>query len=193
MLRLAKYLEPSLLFILIAVALLFVQANADLALPDYMSNIVNYGIQQGGIQNVVPPAIRQSQINRLVLFMSDTGKSAVLGDYVLVDKNSAQYAQYLKDYPDLVNEPVYVLKSIDPAETNKLNPIMGKAFVIMAFIQQVASDPSKAAAMEQGAGFDLSKLPPGTDIFALMAKLPLAALARSQVSSIRNLQPSAIA
>ncbi len=182
MLRLAKYLEPSLLFILIAVALLFVQANADLALPDYMSNIVNYGIQQGGIQNVVPPAIRQSQINRLVLFMSDTGKSAVLGDYVLVDKNSAQYAQYLKDYPDLVNEPVYVLKSIDPAETNKLNPIMGKAFVIMAFIQQVASDPSKAAAMEQGAGFDLSKLPPGTDIFALMAKLPLAALA--QITSV---------
>ena len=111
MLRLAKYLEPYLLLILIAVALLFVRANAYLALPDYMSNIVNYGIQQGGIQNVVPPATHQSQMNRLVLFMSGAGKSAVLGDYVLVDKNSAQYTQYLKDYPAPANEPIYILKT----------------------------------------------------------------------------------
>ena len=128
MLRLAKYLEPYPLLILIAVALLFVRANAYLALPDYMSNIVNYGIQQGGIQNVVPPAILQSQMNRLVLFMSDTGKSAVLGNYFLVDKNSAQYAQYLKGYPALANEPIYILKPISQAEINRHNPIMGKAW-----------------------------------------------------------------
>ena len=65
MLRLAKYLKPYVLLILMAVVLLFVQANADLALPDYMSNIVNYGIQQGGVVNAVPVAIRQSEMNRL--------------------------------------------------------------------------------------------------------------------------------
>jgi len=107
--------------------LLFVQANADLILPDYMSNIVNYGIQQGGVQNAGLVAIRQSEMNRLLLFMSDTGKSAVLGDYVLVDKNPAQYAQYLKDYPALANEPVCILKPISQAEINRLNPIMGQA------------------------------------------------------------------
>ena len=127
MLRLAKYLKPYLLLILIAVVLLFVQANADLILPDYMSNIVNYGIQQGGVQNAGLVAIRQSEMNRLLLFMSDTGKSAVLGDYVLVDKNPAQYAQYLKDYPALANEPVCILKPISQAEINRLNPIMGQA------------------------------------------------------------------
>ena len=41
MIKLFKYLKPYLLQILISIALLFVQANADLALPDYLSKIIN--------------------------------------------------------------------------------------------------------------------------------------------------------
>ena len=41
--RLIKYLRPYLGLILAAIALLFGQANCDLALPDYMSRIVNVG------------------------------------------------------------------------------------------------------------------------------------------------------
>ncbi|HEX7540567.1 MAG TPA: hypothetical protein VF352_00435, partial [Anaerolineales bacterium] len=63
MLRLLKYLKPYTLLILFAIALLFVQANADLALPDYMSKIVNVGIQQGGVENAVPVAVRQTEMN----------------------------------------------------------------------------------------------------------------------------------
>ena len=46
MFRLFKYLKPYVLLILIAIGLLFAQAMADLALPNYMSDIVNVGIQQ---------------------------------------------------------------------------------------------------------------------------------------------------
>ena len=49
MLRIAKYLKPYLGWVVLAIALLFIQANADLALPDYMSDIVNFGIQQSGV------------------------------------------------------------------------------------------------------------------------------------------------
>ncbi|HVN14680.1 MAG TPA: ABC transporter ATP-binding protein [Anaerolineales bacterium] len=178
MLRLAKYLKPYLLLILIAVALLFVQANADLALPDYMSNIVNYGIQQGGVQNAVPVAIRQSQMNRLVLFMSAGDKSLVLNAYNLIDRNSPEFEQYVKDYPALANEPVYILKSIDQTQIDKLNPIMGKAILVVSFIQQLMANPSQASAAGKSFGFDLSKLPAGTDVFALLAKLPPATLAQ---------------
>ncbi len=69
MIRLAKYLKPYIAMILLAIALLFVQAMADLALPDYMSKIVNVGIQQGGISSAVPEAIRSSEMDKLVLFM----------------------------------------------------------------------------------------------------------------------------
>jgi len=146
MLRLAKYLKPYLLLILIAIALLFVQANADLALPDYLSNIVNYGIQQGGVANAVPEAIRQSEMNRLAAFLSAEDKAAVLADYTLIDKSSADASTYLNQYPTLSTEPIYVLKDVDKAEITKLNPIMGKAWLVVSTLEQALADPAKAKA-----------------------------------------------
>ena len=178
MLRLSRYLKPYILLILVTIVLLFVQAYANLALPDYMANIVNVGIQQGGVQNAVPTAIGQSEMNKLVLFMDPADKSLVLGAYTLIDKNSADYAQYVQQYPALAEQPVYVLKPIDQAEIDRLNPVMGKAFLIVSTIQQVVADPAKAAALGKSFGFDLSKLPPGTDVFTLLAQLPPAQLAQ---------------
>ncbi len=178
MLRLARYLKPYVLLILITIVLLFVQANADLALPDYMSKIVNNGIQQGGIENAVPNAIRQSEMDRLVLFMTADDKSAVLADYTLVDKSSADYATYIKQYPVLENQPVYVLKNVDKGEITKLDPIMGKAFLVVSGLEQALADPAKAKAMGQAFGFDLSKIPPGMDVFAMLQNLPPATLTK---------------
>ena len=178
MLRLSKYLKPYLLLILIAVVLLFIQANADLALPDYMSNIVDYGIQQGGVVNAVPMAIRQSEMNRLVIFMTADNKNAVLADYTLVGKSSADYATDVKIYPVLATEPIYVLKNVASSEITKLNPIMGEALLVVSSIEQAIANPAAAQAMSQSFGFDLSKIPPGTDVFAMLQKLPPATLAR---------------
>jgi len=184
MIRLAKYLKPFILLILLAIVLLFVQANCDLALPDYMSKIVNNGIQQGGVENAVPRAIRQSEMDRLVLLMSAEDKAAVLGDYTLVDVSSSDYDRYVQDYPALASEPIYVLNNVDQAEIARLNPVMGRALLVVSFIQQVMADPSKAAAMGQGLGFDLSRIPAGTDLFALLRRLPAAQL--SQMTTAIN-------
>ena len=54
MIRLSRYLRPFIITVGIAVGLLFLQAIADLSLPHYTGNIVNVGIQQGGIENAVP-------------------------------------------------------------------------------------------------------------------------------------------
>ena len=177
MLRLFKYIKPYGWLILIAVGLLFLQANADLALPDYMSKIVNNGIQQGGVENAVPKAIRQSEMDKLVIFLSTDDKALVLGDYTLVDKTSPDYQKDLKEYPALANGPIYVLKNSDTAEIKKLNPIMGKGFLVVGTIEQVLADPAKAAAMAQGLGFDLTKIPAGMDLFTVLAHLPPAQLA----------------
>jgi ATP-binding cassette subfamily B multidrug efflux pump len=174
--RLVKYLRPYILLILITVVLLFVQANADLALPDYLSRIVNDGIQQGGVENAVPVAIRQSEMDKLVLFMSAQDKALVLNSYLLVESISPDAQQYIKDYPALANEPIYVLKKVDQATMDQLNSIMGKAWLVVSSIEQIMADPSKAASIGQSFGFDLSKIPAGTDLFALLAKLPPAQL-----------------
>jgi ATP-binding cassette subfamily B multidrug efflux pump len=176
MLRLAKYLKPFIVLILLAIVLLFIQANCDLALPDYLSRIVNVGIQQGGVGSAVPSAIRQGEMNKLVLFMSADDKTEVLGAYSLADKDSPDYDKLVMDYPALAKEPIYVLNPVGQVEIDKLNPVMGRAFLAVSGIEQMMADPSKAAAA--GLGFDLSKLPAGVDVFALLGKLPAAQLAQ---------------
>ncbi len=171
MFRLIKYLKPYTFLILFAIALLFVQANADLALPDYMSSIVNIGIQQGGVANAIPIAVRQTEMNKLTIFMSSAEKIRVVSDYTLMDKNSPGYPDNVKLYPLLAQEPLYILNKLDAAETTWMNPLLGKSFLIVSGIQQVLADPSKAAAMASSLGFDLTKLPPGVDVFSILGQL----------------------
>jgi len=179
MLKLLKYAKPYWLLLVLAIVLLFAQANFDLALPDYLSRIVNTGIQQGGVENAVPEAIRQSEMNRVVIFMSADDKASVLADYTLVDKSSADYETYVAEYPVLATEPVYVLNKIDQTELDRINPIMAKPLLAVSGIEQALADPAKAAQMGSAfGGFDLSKLPPGMDLFQMLAKLPAAQLSQ---------------
>lgn len=53
MIKLSKYLRPYYGLILGAIALLFLQANCDLALPDYMSDIVNTGVMTGNTDYIL--------------------------------------------------------------------------------------------------------------------------------------------
>ena len=57
--KLLKYLKPFSAAICATVVLLFGQAYFDLKLPDYMSNIVTVGLQQGGVTDAAPAAISQ--------------------------------------------------------------------------------------------------------------------------------------
>jgi ATP-binding cassette subfamily B protein len=159
--------------LLLSIVLIFTQVNFDLALPDYLSRIVNTGIQQGGVEDAMPQAIRQSEMNRVVIFMSAENKDAVLASYTLVDKNSADYAKYVEEYPILETEPIYVLNDIGQAEIDRLNPIMAKSLLAISGIEQALADPAKVAEMGGAfGGFDLSKLPPGMDVFSMLGKLP---------------------
>lgn len=71
MLKVLSYLKKTWVSVVIIVLLLCVQAGADLALPSYTSEIVNVGIQAGGIENQAPEVIRKSQMENLLLFTSD--------------------------------------------------------------------------------------------------------------------------
>ena len=171
MLKLIKYFKPYLLLILITIGLLFAQAMADLALPNYMSDIVNVGIQQGGIENAVPSAIRSTEMDKLVVFMSPEENARVLADYVLIDSSSTDYDKYLKTYPALANESIYVLKDLSEEELTALSPITGKSLLVVSMLKTAMEDPAKAAEMS-GAGFDLSRIPAGMDVFTVLASLP---------------------
>lgn len=185
MTRLAKYLKPFLPLIFLSILLLFAQAMADLSLPDYIAKIVNVGIQQGGIENAVPNAVRQSTFNRLTLFMTEEQQVEVLGHYTLIDSASPDYQSYLSQYPALASEPIYVLNAgVDADAITRLNPILGKAFTVVSGIEQMLANPEAASEFSQGSGFDLSTLPEGTDVFAMLQNLP--AVIRTPILSSIN-------
>ena len=77
MIKLMKYLKKSAGYIVLIIALLFLQAYCDLSLPDYTSKIVNVGIQQSGIEDSVPEKIRKTSMDNLKLFMDEEDKETI--------------------------------------------------------------------------------------------------------------------
>jgi ATP-binding cassette, subfamily B, multidrug efflux pump len=172
--KLLRYLKPYSWLILLIFVLLFGQAMADLSLPGYMSDIVNVGIQQSGIENAIPQAIRESEYSKIILFMTDAEKEQVGSNYIKLDRSSLsddQYSDYLKIYPELANEAVYKLDTSDKTQIKQLDAIF------KIYLPAVLT-------IEQGglASFtDQLTIPEGTDPFAVFGQLP-----SSQLTLIRE-------
>lgn len=81
MVKLLKYLKKSAGYIVLIIALLFLQAYCDLALPGYTSDIINVGIQQGGIEDAVAGKLQNSTLEKLMLFMSEEEIETVKSHY----------------------------------------------------------------------------------------------------------------
>ena len=189
MLKLIKHLKPFIWSLVAIFALLFVQAMTDLALPGYMADIVNIGIQANGVENAVPEAIRSSEFDKLALFMSDSDKSEVAADYLKLDKQTlapSDYATYVGEFPPLANEPVYQLNTSDKTKVAELNTIFRTpVFIVMAIEQQ-------GAAVFAGANLTI---PAGTDPFQALAQMSpdiLTAVRSQATETIAALPPSLI-
>ena len=128
-------MKPYLIIVLAIIALLFGQAMADLSLPDYMSDIVNNGIQQGGIEYAVPEVIRKSEYEKLVLLMTDSEREYVEGFYAPANSQIKDYGRFLKRFPLLNSEPAYSLKNRNNQKDERLNSIMGKAIMAVYGIE----------------------------------------------------------
>ena len=80
------------------VLILVVQAYCDLSLPAYTSDIVNVGIQQGGIEDEVPRQIATEEMEKLLLFVSEDNQQTVLDAYTEDNTSYKKEAYVLKDY-----------------------------------------------------------------------------------------------
>ena len=145
-----KYLKKSAGYVVLIIALLFLQAYCDLSLPDYTSKIVNVGIQQSGIEDSVPEKIRQTSMDSLQLFMDDDDKETVDSFYEEDGDNLV-----LKD--DITSD-----------ERDELNSIFGKPMMI---VSSLSSGSEEVTAMLSQMG-----LPEGTDPMQAIAMMPKEAL-----------------
>ena len=112
MLKIFRYLKDNILSVILIILLLIVQANCDLTIPKYTSNIINVGVQQGGIEEVNPKVIRESKLDEILLFVNDKDKKDILSNYKLVTEKNNKY-----NYDILDEESVYVI--LDEEKSNK--------------------------------------------------------------------------
>lgn len=172
MLKLFPYIKRYYLMILGAILLLFIQANVDLTLPDYLSRIVNIGIQQGGVESAIPEAMRTSTYGRVQLFLTPQENEKIQDAYRLIEPTDDQYAEIAANYDNIDSQSLYLLNDLDDEQITQLTPIISKAMVAVSFLEQAAADPENAAMMAENLGIDLSQLPAGMDLFTVLASLP---------------------
>ena len=167
--KLIKYLKPFWFPLLITVALLFAQAQCELALPDYMSEIVDTGITKGGIQDGVVQVIRESEYQHLALFMSEEQQALFLDNYTLIKAQEASSEQK-ESYPVLKKENVYELNSVDEKTREDLNAALVKAEMAVSGVRMQANDKtSELSKLMQAQGMK--------DPFVLLSFMPKEQLA----------------
>jgi ATP-binding cassette subfamily B protein len=184
MTKLFKHLKPFVWAIIFIFVLLFAQAMLDLSLPGYMANIVNIGIQQDGIANAVPQAVRVTEFSHISIFLTSDQINQIKSDYVLLDKQSlsaADYAKYVKTYPALATEDIYKINTTNKKEIASLNTIFSHSLPVVANLEQ------NAAATFAQFGIPYTS---GQDPFAVLAQLPpaqqvaLQGAAQTQINAI---------
>ena len=192
MLKLIKHLKGSVCSIILIVGLLIIQAVCDLSLPDYTSNIVNIGIQQGGVEDALPKAIRKSELEKLTMFMDSKDKKEVENNYKLLDKNDlsqSEYDKYLKKYPDLKNEDIYTLNIKDEKNTDEINNIMGKSILIASGLEENKSDMLKQMSAQ---GLPVDKNTDIVDVFKMMPQEQIQGIQKEMTKKFDDLPESMI-
>ena len=123
--KLFKYMGMYWKAVIAILAVLIIQAYCDLSLPGYTSDIVNVGIQQGGIDESIPKAVTADDMDKLLLFVGSEDADTVKAAYQLKEKDTGY------DY----DGSVYVLKSgveEEEAQVEKLSSILGSPMMLVS-------------------------------------------------------------
>ena len=136
--KLVKFLKPYAVTIAAIFAVLMMQAYCDLSLPSYTSDIVNVGIQQGGIDDKVPMVLSEEDLRKLTTFMSQEEAAQVKDSYTL-QTDDTEY-----DY----DGAVYELKSQIQEDEEELDELADIMQLPMFINVSAASDDEMAQKME---------------------------------------------
>ena len=121
--KLFKFLKPYAAAVAAIICILVVQAYCDLSLPTYTSDIVNIGIQQGGIDEALPDTISKKDLNHLLLLVPSNRQKIV--------KNAYTESVEKYDYNGTVMELKASVKE-DKKKVGRLSEILGKPMLMAA-------------------------------------------------------------
>ena len=148
--RLLKtYLKPFAALVLACILLLFGQAMCDLTLPNVMSDIVNTGIQLGGVDEAAPAVLNQQAVDLLTLFMNDAEAGTFKNAYTPVEHGSDEETKLAKTYENIKDIDAVALS--EDADVQAVGDAYGKAaYAFMTFLKDYGAQTGQAVDTESG-------------------------------------------
>lgn len=146
---LKTYLKPFAALVLACILLLFGQAMCDLTLPNLMSDIVNTGIQLGGVDEAAPAVLNQQAVDLLTLFMNDAEAGTFKNAYTPVEHGSDEETKLAKTYEDIKDMDAAALS--EDADMQAVGDAYGKAaYAFMTFLKDYGAQTGQAVDTESG-------------------------------------------
>lgn len=146
---LKTYLKPFAALVLACILLLFGQAMCDLTLPNLMSDIVNTGIQLGGMDEAAPAVLNQQAVDLLTLFMNDAEAGTVKNAYTPVEHGSDEETKLAKTYENIKDMDAVALS--EDADVQAVGDAYGKAaYAFMTFLKDYGAQTGQAVDTESG-------------------------------------------
>lgn len=146
---LKTYLKPFAALVLACILLLFGQAMCDLTLPNVMSDIVNTGIQLGGVDEAAPAVLNQQAVDLLTLFMNDAEAGTFKNAYTPVEHGSDEETKLAKTYENIKDMDAVVLS--EDADVQAVGDAYGKAaYAFMTFLKDYGAQTGQAMDAESG-------------------------------------------
>lgn len=146
---LKTYLKPFAALVLACILLLFGQAMCDLTLPNLMSDIVNTGIQLGGVDEAAPAVLNQQAVDLLTLFMNDAEAGTFKNAYTPVEHGSDEETKLAKTYENIRDIDAVALS--EDADVQAVGDAYGKAaYAFMTFLKDYGAQTGQAVDTESG-------------------------------------------
>lgn len=146
---LKTYLKPFAVLVLACILLLFGQAMCDLTLPNLMSDIVNTGIQLGGVDEAAPAVLNQQAVDLLTLFMNDAEAGTFKNAYTPVEHGSDEETKLAKTYENIKDMDAVALS--EDADVQAVGDAYGKAaYAFMTFLKDYGAQTGQAVDTESG-------------------------------------------
>ena len=146
---LKTYLKPFAALVLACILLLFGQAMCDLTLPNLMSDIVNTGIQLGGVDEAAPAVLNQQAVDLLTLFMNDAEAGTFKNAYTPVEHGSDEETKLAKTYENIKDMDAVALS--EDADVQAVGDAYGKAaYAFMTFLEDYGAQTGQAVDTESG-------------------------------------------
>lgn len=146
---LKTYLKPFAALVLACILLLFGQAMCDLTLPNLMSDIVNTGIQLGGVDEAAPAVLNQQAVDLLTLFMNDAEAGTFKNAYTSVEHGSDEETKLAKTYENIKDVDAVALS--EDADVQAVGDAYGKAaYAFMTFLKDYGAQTGQAVDTESG-------------------------------------------